>query len=163
MKNFKLFLWVVLVQVFILNNVQFSGYINPYYYLIFILTIHPKTSKSGILVWSFILGLCIDVFSNSYGIHAFASVLVAYIQIMWTSSKLNNRDEKDDVIRMEQFSIKKFIFFASNLIFIHHFVLFFLESFSIYDFFYVLEATILSSILTMILLIIHKIIIIKKA
>ena len=161
MKNFKLLLWVIFIQVFILNNIQFNGYINPYYYLIFILHLNPKTSKIGILLWSFILGGIIDIFSYSYGLHAFASVFIAYTKIIWTS-QLKIRKDTDEAIQINQFPIAKFTIFAFYMVLIHHFILFFLESFSLYDIFYVLKTTMLSSIFTLILLIIHKIIIIKK-
>ena len=97
--NIKLFFWVIFFQIFILNNIQFSGYLNPYYYVILILSIPGKTSKSITLLLSFLIGSIIDVFSNSYGVHAFASVLIAYLKIIWIV-KMNSNKDNDELFEI---------------------------------------------------------------
>ncbi len=161
MKNIKLFFWVILVQIFILNNIQLSGYINPYYYIIFILSIPNKTSKSIHLLLSFFVGFIIDFFSNSYGIHAFSSVLIAYCKIIWISKTTENKDGEEGY-EINNLSISRFIKIAFYFIFIHHFSLFFLERSSLSDFFSIFQTTLFSSFFTMILLVIHKLFTIKK-
>ena len=59
------FVVLVLVQVEILNHVHIMGYATP--------------SKS-LLFQAFLLGLCVDVFSNTPGMHAAASTLLAFIR-----------------------------------------------------------------------------------
>ena len=161
MKRLKLFFWVIFFQIFILNNIQFSGYINPYYYIIFILTISNKNSGSIILLLSFLLGLTIDVFSNSYGAHAFSSVLIGYLKIKWIDKKYIS--DADDMFEFSHFSMDRFIINSFIIILIHHFSLFFLERFSFNEFFSVLSITLISSIFTLILFIIHKVCSPKKS
>ena len=118
-----------------LNNIQLSGYINPYYYLIFILYIPSKTSKALTLILSFLIGFSIDIFSQSYGAHAFASVLIGYMKILLLGKTGKNK-EGDELIELKNLSINKFIILASYFIIIHHFTLFFLERFNINEFAY---------------------------
>jgi rod shape-determining protein MreD len=158
---FRLFLWTIFIQIFVLNNIQLSGYINPYYYLIFILYIPSKTSKALTLILSFLIGFSIDIFSQSYGAHAFASVLIGYMKILLLGKTGKNK-EGDELIELKNLSINKFIILASYFIIIHHFTLFFLERFNINEFFSILKMTIPSSIFTLFLLIIHQIFRIKK-
>ena len=160
MRIVKLFFWVIFFQIFILSNIQFSGYINPYYYIIFILTISHKTSRTGVLLLSFLIGIIIDIFSNSYGAHAFSSVLIAYLKVMWIDPK--SSIDSDETIEFTSLSMDRFMMKSSIYILIHHFSLFFLERFSFKEIFPILLITFISSIFTLILLIIHKALTAKK-
>ena len=155
MKNLKLFFWALIIQIFILNNIQLSGYINPYYYIVFILYFPTKSTKSTILLLSFTMGFIMDIFCYSYGTHAFASVLIAYLKILWTS-KLNYSKDSEELFEINNLSMNRFIIVSIYFIFIHHFTLFFLESFSFKELFLVTQTTLASSILTLMLVVIHK-------
>ncbi len=155
MKNLKLFFWALTIQVFILNNIQLSGYINPYYYIVFILYLPTKSTKSTILLLSFTMGFIMDIFCYSYGAHAFASVLIAYLKILWTS-KLNYSKDSEELFELKNLSMNQFIIVSIYFIFIHHFTLFFLESFSFKELFLVIQTALASSILTLMLVVIHK-------
>jgi uncharacterized protein YxeA len=49
LQNIVSFIVLVLVQVLVLNNIHFMGYINPYIYILFILLLqNSKVSKSVI-------------------------------------------------------------------------------------------------------------------
>ena len=159
MNRIKLFFFVIFLQIFILNNIQLHGYINPYYYIIFILTIPVRDNKSFLLLKSFLLGFIIDIFSNTHGSHAFASVLTGYIKILIDDSK-----DGDEPVIITQLTIEKFLFLSSILIFIHHFTLFFLEvfSFQFQSMINTFITTITSGVFTLILLIIHKVFTTKK-
>ena len=161
MRITKLFLWTIFIQIFILNNIQLSGYINPYYYLIFILYIPSKYPKFTILLLSFLIGFVIDLFSQSYGIHAFTSVLIAYLKIVWTSKIAASKDT-EELIEINNLSISDFITLSCYFILIHHFTLFFLERLNLYEIASILSSTIASSIFTLFLFIIHKLFSIKK-
>src|SRR5674476_97570 len=79
-KYIIMFVVLVLVQVLILNNIQFSGLINPYMYILFILLL-PFTIPGYLLLGlSFLLGISIDIFTNTPGIHAGATVLLGFMR-----------------------------------------------------------------------------------
>ncbi len=159
MNRIKLFFFVIFVQIFILNNIQLHGYINPYYYIIFLLTIPVKENKSFILLKSFLLGCIIDVFSNTHGLHAFACVLTGYIKVF-----IDNSKNSEELLVITQLTMERFIFLSSTLIFMHHFTLFFLEAFSFQfeSIVNTLTTTITSGVFTLILLIIHKVFVTQK-
>ena len=58
------FILLLFVQVFIFNNINLLGYINPFPYILFILLFPVNGNKSLLLLSSFTLGLLIDIFSN---------------------------------------------------------------------------------------------------
>ena len=57
MKNLNKYLWLaplfVLIQILILNNVQFINYINPLVYLLLIITLPQDTVKWFIILYVF--------------------------------------------------------------------------------------------------------------
>ena len=81
LKNIFRFIILVLVQVLVLNNIQFLGYINPYIYILFILSLPVRTPRWASLLLAFVLGLTIDIFANTPGMHASAAELRHHLQL----------------------------------------------------------------------------------
>ena len=79
-RNILRFVLLVFFQVFILNNLQFGGFINPFVYILFILLLPFETPKWFLLVIAFILGFTIDLFFHTPGIHASATVFMAFFR-----------------------------------------------------------------------------------
>ena len=79
-KNSIRFIILVLLQVLVLNHINFLGYINPYLYILFIILYPVKNSRSLFIFLSFLLGISVDLFSDSGGVHAAASVTLAFIR-----------------------------------------------------------------------------------
>jgi len=57
-----MFISLVLIQVLIFNQVQFSGFFNPYIYVLFIILLPLSTPRYATLILAFLLGLVIDIF-----------------------------------------------------------------------------------------------------
>ena len=78
--NIARFILLLMAQVLIFNNFNFLGYINPYPYILFILLFPVNGNKYGLLAASFLLGITMDLFCNSGGVHTAACVLLAYLR-----------------------------------------------------------------------------------
>jgi rod shape-determining protein MreD len=74
------FVLLVLLQVLLLNNINFLGYVNPYFYILFLVLYPFNTPQSLFMFLAFLLGLSIDAFEDSGGIHAAASLFIAYVR-----------------------------------------------------------------------------------
>ena len=70
------FIGLVLLQVLILNNVHIAGYATPFLYIYFILKFSSGTSRNELMLWAFFFGLTIDIFSDTPGMNAAATVLL---------------------------------------------------------------------------------------
>lgn len=130
------FVFLVLLQTVVLNNIQFSGYVNPYVYILFILWLPLETPRSLLLFLGFILGLSIDVFSNTLGMHTAATVFLAFCRpfiLQFIAPRegyeINHRPGIKD------FGWSWFIIYTSTLTFLHHLFLFYVEVFRFTDFF----------------------------
>ena len=79
-KNIIRFIVLILVQVLVLNNMNLGGYLNPYIYVLFLLLLPANINRSLLLIIAFITGLTIDYFANTLGLHAAASVFLAFLR-----------------------------------------------------------------------------------
>ena len=141
------FIILIAVQVLILNHVEISGYINPFLYVLFILMLPVRIPRTVLLLIAFATGLCIDVFSNTAGMHAAACVLMAYMRPGWLKI-IAPRDgyDAEAVPSVKRFGFQWFIIYSSVMVLIHHVYLFFIEVFRLNEFFSTLLRVILSSI-----------------
>ena len=163
LRNILRFLFVILIQVFVLNQIQFSGYINPYYYIIFILLLPIKTPAWLSMGLAFFLGFSIDIFSQSPGLHTAASVFIAYIRpSIINSLKTSGEINRDLEPNMSNMGIKWFISYAVIMIILHHSLYFFLEVFSFTSSFSTIYRILLSSIATFITIIIAQLLTYNK-
>lgn len=151
--NIARFILLLAAQVLIFNNINFLGYINPYPYMLFIILYPVNGNKYGLLLASFFLGIIMDMFCNSGGVHAAACIVLAFCRpyIFKFSFGLSYEYQTvrlNDVLTPERFS---FILIA---VVIHHLVLFLLEIFKLNFLFEILLKTLLSTIFTIIISII---------
>ncbi|SEB67387.1 rod shape-determining protein MreD [Tenacibaculum sp. MAR_2009_124] len=157
-----LFLFFILLQVLVLNNILLFGYINPYLYISFIFIFPLSQKRIPFLTVSFFLGLCIDMFSNSGGIHAFATLFIAYIRLFLVRA-IFKKTESDYLLfnlRLETFD--KVFNYVAILTVLHHFILFSFINFSFNNFSSVIINTLLSTLFTLILYFLGSFIFRKK-
>ena len=74
------FIGLVLLQVLILNSICIGGYATPFLYIYFILKFDSGISRNELMLWAFFLGLIIDVFSDTPGMNAAATVALAFLR-----------------------------------------------------------------------------------
>ena len=148
--NIVRFIVLVLVQVLVLNHINFLGYINPYIYILFIALYPIKNDRLLLITLAFFLGLSVDLFSDSGGMHAGASVLIAYIRPVVLKFSFGAIYEHQ-TIKFGTTDFGQRLTYLTILIFIHHLVLFTLEIFNSSKVLLILKKSLFSSIFTLIL------------
>lgn len=147
------FVLLVVAQVVVFNNIDLFGYVNPYPYLLFILLYPVNSNRAGLLVASFLLGLSIDYFANSGGVHTTASLVLAFLRPSFFKFSFGLSYEYQTIRINDRLSPERFSFIFISIT-THHLVLFLLEYFK---FVFILDAlwrTLLSTIFTLIMSII---------
>ncbi|MDA3927598.1 MAG: rod shape-determining protein MreD [Prolixibacteraceae bacterium] len=157
-----LFLVVVLIQVAFMNNMQFSRFVNPYFYVLFILLLPINIPRYLLLILGFILGITIDIFSNTPGIHASASVFMAFVRPYVVNTSNLDDNEKGLIPSVVNMGFGWFVRYASILIVLHHFFLFYVEIFSFQGFFQTFFRSFFSSIFTFVFIIISQFLVFRK-
>jgi len=153
--NVKRFLFLILLQVLLLNHVQWSGYVNPYIYILFIMMLPLETPKWLVLVIGFVTGLIIDMFGNTSGLHAAASTMLAFAR-PGVLNLISPRDgyESETPFTPQKMGLNWFLAYIIILTVIHHFFLFYMEVFRFSEFFSTFFKALLNSIITIALLLI---------
>lgn len=151
-----MFFSLVLVQVLIFNQVQFSGFFNPYVYLLFIILLPLSTPRYAVLILAFVLGLIIDIFSNSLGVHSAATVFAAYLRPLVIRIISNREDDKSDYPGLNQNKLAWFINYVLIMVVLHHTVLFYLEVYTFANFLNTLYRVILSSLFSIIIIVLSQ-------
>lgn len=147
-KRIGWFIGLILLQVLVLNNIHIAGYATPFLYVYFILKFSIGTSRNEVMLWGFFLGLIIDIFSNTPGVNASASVLAAFscplfLQLFSPRDSLDNFEPG-----VKTMGIISFLKYVLICVLLHHTVLLTIESFSFFDLPMLLLRIISSAILT---------------
>lgn len=147
--NSSRFIVFLCLQLLIFNNINLFGYLNPYPYLLFILLYPINSNKWILLIMSFTIGIILDMFYNSGGIHALASVILAYIRPSLFKFAFGLSYEYQTVKIADKISSER-ITLLLIAIFIHHFFLFSFEYFRLNLLFSILIKSLASTIFTFI-------------
>ena len=146
-----MFLVLLIFQIFIFNGMTFLNYATPFVYIYFILKLPISIGKNQLLILSFLLGLIIDIFSNTPGLNASTSVFIGFlrpylINALVTLDVAENREPS-----MRLFDPLPFLRYIGISILIHHALLLTLESFSLFNFSILALRIIVCSVFTFIL------------
>jgi hypothetical protein len=157
-----MFVILVLVQVLMLNQVQFSGFFNPYIYILFILLLPLNSPKYLVLIAGFAIGFVIDIFSNTLGVHSAATVLIAFIRPGILRIISNRDDDRGDYPGLSRNNPGWFITYVMAMVFIHHFVLFYLEVYTFSNFFVTFYRIILSTLFSSLVIVLSQFLVFKE-
>jgi len=159
--NITRFIALVLIQVLVLNNINFLGYINPYIYILFIILYPIKNNRLLFIFLSFLLGLAVDLFLDSGGVHAAACVSIAYARPVILKFVFGAVYDHQTI----KFTATEFgqrITYFSIITVIHHLILFSLEIFNSSKIILILQKSLFSSIFTILLCILITILFSRK-
>jgi rod shape-determining protein MreD len=151
--NFVRFFLLLTAQIVIFNNIDLFGYINPFPYILFIILYPVNGNKPMLIISSFLLGITMDLFSNSGGVHAASCLILAYartyiFKFAFGLSYEYQTVRINDVLTPERFS------FLLLAVMIHHFTLFILEVFQLSSLWDILLRTILGTLFTLLICIV---------
>lgn len=148
--NILRFVLLVITQVLIFNNLNFLGFINPFVYVIFFYWYPIKTNRAIFMLSAFLLGLAIDIFSDTLALNALASVTIAYARpsIMRFCFGVN--------YDFQSFSFKNTtkvqrVTFLALLVILHHLIFFSFEILSIAHILLILKKVLATGTVTLIL------------
>ncbi len=144
------FLLLIIVQVLVFNNLNYFGYINPMVYLLFLYWYPINDQRAFFILWSFLLGLMVDWFSDTMAIHAAATVTIAYLRPAIMRFCFGSNLEFQN-FRISSTTQAQQIVFLTLLIFIHHLIFFSLEIFSLGNTLLILKKVLFTGLATLVI------------
>ena len=152
--------WFILVlfQILLLRNLSFYNLANPFVYVLFLLLLPFSTPNLILYLLAFITGLTMDAFYDTVGVNTSACVALAFVRVMFISVSVNRDNIDETEPTLGNMGFKWFILYSTLCIFIHHIILFFLETFRITEFSYTFVRCLLSSIFTLFLVLLIELV-----
>lgn len=164
-----LFVFVVLVQKFILNNIYISG---TYAYLfqvqlivLFLLLLPAEMSHVWMILVSFLAGYLYDAFFISYGTNAAVSTLIGFVRYYATrdvENVIGAREEDNQIWTSKKGNSWKYAYFIT-FIGIYHFLFLLIESHGKNFFTILIPSFVVSSICAFLLSLLFENILFKPA
>ncbi len=150
-KSFLQFILLILLQAFLLNNVNLFGFLNPYIYLLFLITYRFDNNPTLLILIGFVMGFLLDLLSQGAGGHMIASLAIAFLRpyIIQFSFGVNS-DISMGMVRGTSLSNR--LLYLTLMVFIHHLILFIVVYFNLKSIFIIFKYTFFTTIFSFILL-----------
>jgi rod shape-determining protein MreD len=157
------FVGLVLVQGLILKNLEAGYLINPFLYVLFILSLPFELPAWIGLLLAFALGFFVDIFYGTMGMHMAACTMMGWARPAILKF-MNPRDGYEFGMQptIQDMGRMWFISYAAILIFVHHFILFYLEIFSFREVWLTFVRVLASTAATLLLVIITQFLFYRK-
>ncbi len=164
LRNIIRFVFLLLIQVFVLNKILIHQLVSPYLYMLFILALPFNLPRPVVMLLGFLMGISLDMFSNTMGIHAAACVFIAYLRpfIINILSPQGGFETTQKTPSMTSMGVSQFLIYAAVLVFLHHVVFFILEVFGFGNPLYLMLKILLSTAASLILIVLYELLFFTK-
>lgn len=125
---------LMLSQVLVFNHIHILGYAIPMPFVYLVLMLHSSTSRWMYVLWGFIVGLVIDIFSNTLGENAAAMTFLGLIAPRLLDV-FSPADRGDDGFIPSPHTMQwgGYVRYATTATLIFTTLFFLMESFSLFD------------------------------
>ncbi|MDR0743753.1 MAG: rod shape-determining protein MreD [Tannerella sp.] len=149
------FIVFVLLQVLVMNNIHLFRIVTPFIYIYVILKLPVDMTRSGVIMISFLLGLVVDIFSNTFGLHAAACSFTGFVCTPLLERFVDMKKMPEGSIpSYNLFGYARFIRYALVVVTLHHAVLFVVEAFTFFQPLFMMIRMTLSILLSLLLILI---------
>ncbi len=147
-------LLLILAQVTVLNHICLWGLAVPMAYIYIILRIPLTLNANYTITFGFILGLIVDIFSDTQGMNALACTIISALRKPVLGLYLPREDELGDILpSMRSLGAAVYIKYALSISLIYCTLIFFIEAFSVFNPLILVARIVCSTLLTTLLLI----------
>ncbi|MCR5532522.1 MAG: hypothetical protein K6F10_01415 [Paludibacteraceae bacterium] len=147
-KQIGRYILVMLLQVLLFDQLQLLGVCHPYIYILCLMMMPVTLPHNVDMIIGALVGVVMDIFCNSLGVHTAACILIMFIRPYIISSMVNDIDRLNEAISMHVLGVENMIKYVLILVFVHHAVVFLLAAWSWSHIGFVLIETVVSGIIT---------------
>ena len=132
-RHFFTFIILCIVQVLVLNHIELFGCATPFLYVYFIMLFRRGFPRWAVLLWSFFLGIFIDMFSNTPGVAASSATFIGLLQ-PYLLNLFAPRDSSDDMMpTMKSLGVARYVYYTFICVFMFNLLFFTVEMFSFFN------------------------------
>ena len=154
--NIRNFVLLTLAQVFIFSHIHLFGYATAYIYLIFIIKLPRHTSTNALMIWAFLSGLTVDIFSNTPGINCAAATTMAFARNTLLVTFTHKGIPEDFIPDATSIKWGGYLVYSFLCIVLFYIILFLLELFTISNIVPLLISIASSTLLTMLFVVVTE-------
>lgn len=151
-KQLGRYIIVMLLQVLLFDQLQLWGACHPYVYVLCLLMLPITLPHSVDMVLGAAVGVVMDVFCNSLGVHMAACILLMFIRPYVIGAIVSDKDRLNEQISLHAIGMEAMIKYVVILVLFHHLTVFTLAAWSWRHIGFVLLETVVSSIVTILLI-----------
>lgn len=143
---------LILLQTLLFNRISLFGFATPVLYIYFLLKLPVGRDPHYVIIAAFLMGMIIDIFLNTPGMNAAATTIVAAFRRN-ILELFFEREGYDDFVPGINIAAGPFVRFTIFMVLLHLTLLFFIESFTLFNLKNTLLRIVTSSIVTIPLII----------
>ena len=147
-KQIGRYIIVMILQVLLFDQLQLLGVCHPYIYILCLLMMPITLSHSADMIIGAVVGLIMDVFCNSLGVHTAACIFIMFIRPYLIGAIVNDKDRLNEQISLRALGMEALLRYVVILVVVHHLIVFLLAAWSWEHIGFVLAETIVSSLVT---------------
>lgn len=139
---------MMILQVLLFDQLQLLGVCHPYIYVLCLLMMPITLSHSADMIIGAVVGLIMDIFCNSMGIHTAACIFIMFIRPYLIGAIVNDKDRLNEQISLRSLGMEALLRYVVILVVIHHLIVFLLAAWNWAHIGFVLVETLVSSLVT---------------
>ena len=147
-KQIGWYILVMILQVLLFDQLQLLGVCHPYIYVLCLLMMPITLSHSADMIIGAVVGLIMDTFCNSMGIHTAACIFIMFIRPYLIGAIVNDKDRLNEQISLRSLGMEALLRYVVILVVIHHLIVFLLAAWNWAHIGFVLVETLVSSLVT---------------
>ena len=151
-KQLGRYIAVMLLQVLLFDQLQLLGVCHPYIYILCLLMMPITLPHSVDMIIGAIIGLVMDVFCNSLGIHTAACILLMFVRPYLIGAIVNDKDRLNEQISLHAIGMEAMLKYVILLVVLHHLTVFALGAWSWQHIGFVILETLVSSTVTILVI-----------
>lgn len=164
LRNIIRFVLLLLLQVFVLNEIRLHQLVGLNLYMLFVLLLPFNMPRPALMLIALLMGLSMDMFMNTMGMHAAACVFIAYLRpfIINILSPQGGFETTQKTPSMTSMGVSQFLTYIAILVFLHNLLYFPLEVFNLGNFFYLLLKILVSTVASIVLIVLYELLFFSK-
>ncbi len=152
-----LFIFTLVLQTFLFDNLQISNYINIYMYVVALMLLPSSTSGAMMLLYGAAYGMAMDLVSSTSGIYTIASILIGFIRGVVLKLFISHDDLNDNIIvTSSRVGALPFLLYCTVIVIINNLTIFYLDTLAAYSLKLLVPKFVISTVLTILLIYIYQ-------
>lgn len=147
---------LIIIQLFVLDNLFLFNLIHPYIYFTLILMLPVNINRYLFISIAFFYGFVIDILSFSYGLHTTTLVSIGFIRPYIMKLFINEEQFEQNVeVHITTLTARRYIIYLLIMLFIHHSLLNFLQVFSFREYIFTFYKTLINIIASLLIIVVY--------